>query len=74
MKKYENINTVIENKKQNTLLWAGRFIDWKYPEKAIEVARRLKAEGYVFALNMIGSGAKEDDIKALVSKGLVYLI
>ena len=68
VKKYENINTVIENKKQNTLLWAGRFIDWKHPEKAIEVTRRLKAEGYVFALNMIGSGAREDDIKALISK------
>ncbi len=68
VKKYDNIDTVTENKEKNTLLWAGRFIDWKHPELPIEVAYRLKQEGYEFTLNMIGTGYMETEIKSLVSR------
>ena len=67
VKKYENIKEVIKNKKKTTLLWAGRFIDWKHPEYAVEVARRLKQDGYNFMLNIIGTGDMELELKALIS-------
>ena len=50
-------------KEENTILWAGRLIDWKHPEAALEVARRLKAEGIPFRLNFIGTGPMEQTLR-----------
>lgn len=60
---YENINSLIDRKKRNSILWVARMIDWKHPELAVDVAKRLKEEGYDFTLNMIGNGVLEDEIK-----------
>jgi glycosyltransferase involved in cell wall biosynthesis len=38
------------------ILWVGRFIHWKHPELAIQLARFLKNSGYSFQIDMIGSG------------------
>lgn len=65
-KKYENVDALIENKKPNSIIWVARFIDWKHPEIAIEVARRLKQDGFDFELNMIGNGVMLDDMKQKV--------
>ena len=51
-----------------SLLWAGRFIDWKHPEHAIEAAARLKQEGFDFTLTMVGGGEMEEDLKMLVAQ------
>lgn len=51
-----------------TLLWAGRFIDWKHPELPIELAKRLKDKGYKFRLNMIGGGDMEAEINHLIRR------
>lgn len=56
LKEYDDIDNLISEKEENSLLWAGRMIDWKHPEYAIKVAKRLKAEGYQFKMNMIGTG------------------
>lgn len=48
------------------LLWAARFIDWKHPERALEVARYLKEKGYAFHLDMIGGGAMEEEVNTLL--------
>ena len=45
-----------EKKQKNSLLWCARLIDWKHPEAAIEVAKRLRDDGYDFSLRMLGSG------------------
>jgi glycosyltransferase involved in cell wall biosynthesis len=50
------------------LLWAGRFLDWKQPEKAIKVAKRLKESGIDFRLDFIGIGPKENDLKYMTEK------
>lgn len=63
---YESIEDIISKKKKNTILWAGRFLDWKHPDIAIRIARRLKAEGFSFELNMIGIGEMEEDLKSLI--------
>ena len=49
-----------------SLLWAGRFIDWKHPEYAVYLAERLKKEGYAFSLTMIGGGDMDETLRAMV--------
>lgn len=53
---YKDLEALLDRKKPASILWAGRFIDLKHPEYVIEVARRLKAEGYDFQIRMLGSG------------------
>ncbi len=62
VKQYESIDTLIEKKRPASLLWVARFIPWKHPEIPVEIAKRLKADGYSFTLNMIGNGEMEDEI------------
>lgn len=45
-----------ERKEANTILWAGRFLDLKHPEHAVEIAKRLRDAGYDFSLTMLGNG------------------
>lgn len=65
-KHYDNVESLISNKKKNSILWCGRFIDWKHPEYAIELAQRLKNDGYDFELNMIGNGQMLEKITQMV--------
>ena len=64
---YDSVETVIGRKEKNTIVWAGRFIDWKHPELAVELAHVLKKDGYDFKLNIIGTGPLENRIKSLIS-------
>ena len=50
------------------ILWAGRFIDWKHPESALEVAKVLKEKGYDFTLTFAGGGEMEDELKRYVEE------
>lgn len=54
--RYPDVDKLLSAKETATILWAGRFLDWKHPEMALHVADRLKREGYSFRLNMIGTG------------------
>lgn len=65
-KTYDDPDAMIANKKQNSLLWAGRFLDLKHPDDALEVARRLKEAGYRFTLNLIGMGEMESRLQAMI--------
>ncbi|SFC17288.1 glycosyltransferase [Butyrivibrio sp. YAB3001] len=47
------------------LCWAGRLIDLKHPEFAIEAAKVLKEKGYSFHLDMIGDGYKRKYLEEL---------
>lgn len=53
---YRDINALIHKKAHHSLIWAARYLDWKHPETALEIARRLKRDGYAFELVMIGNG------------------
>lgn len=61
-----DIDSLLDRKKRNTLLWCGRFIDWKHPDDAIRLAGKLKESGYDFQLNMIGAGEMEQELKRMV--------
>lgn len=63
-----DIEAIIKNKrnKKISLLWCARLLNWKHPELAIFLAKKLKESGYSFILNMIGSGDKYDSIKKMI--------
>ena len=48
------------------ILWAGRFLDWKHPEVAILVARRLNDLGYSFEMRIIGGGDLDQRLRSMV--------
>lgn len=66
-KKYE-IDVLMNGKRHTVpkLLWVGRFLDWKHPDDAIFVAKKLKQDGYEFELNFIGTGPMEEQMKKLI--------
>lgn len=67
-KYYDNIEDMILKKKDNSLLWVGRMIDWKHPETPILVAKKLKKTGYCFKLNIIGTGEMEEKLAFMISE------
>lgn len=73
VKQFDSIDKLIEskkekNKKKVSILWAGRFLKLKHPDMVIEVADRLKQEGYSFELSFIGSGELEGTLKHEVKR------
>jgi glycosyltransferase involved in cell wall biosynthesis len=68
---YDDLGKLIDRKEENSLIWVARYIDWKHPELAIEVVKRLKADGYKFTIRMIGNGELLEATQMLVQeKGL----
>lgn len=71
LKKHKNIDAVIKAKKTNSIIWVARFIELKHPEAPLQIAERLKKDGYEFEINMIGSGALESMVNSMIQeKGL----
>ena len=68
IKEYYDINSLINAKKKNSIIWVGRLIEWKHPVHAINVARKLKAEGYEFSMEMIGNGDLKDELHRLIDE------
>lgn len=48
------------------ILWTARFIKWKHPELAVQLAYELKKKGYNFKLQMIGTGDLVDEVRKLI--------
>ncbi|MBQ7345281.1 MAG: glycosyltransferase [Oscillospiraceae bacterium] len=63
-----DLDALMARKKRDTLMWCGRFIDWKHPDDAIMVAKRLKDHGYDFRLDMVGTGVMEAQLRQLVER------
>ena len=59
--RYENIDQLLEKKERHSIIWAGRFVKWKHPEYAVELAKKLKSSQVSFVLHIIGDG--EESIK-----------
>lgn len=68
-KEYDDINELISNKINHSIVWVGRFIKWKHPEIAIDVIDRLVSAGHTeFCLKMIGVGPTKETIMDLIKK------
>lgn len=65
---YEDLAGLVAQKESSSLIWVARYIDWKHPELAVEVAKRLKADGYQFVLRMIGNGELLEATRKLVQE------
>ena len=53
---------------QLRIMWCARFIEWKHPELAVKLARRLKDSGYTFVVDMFGSGETLERTKQLAKE------
>lgn len=63
-----DIRSLLAGKKPRSILWAGRFIDWKHPEACLDVAEKLLADGITdFTLDMIGDGELRESIREQVT-------
>lgn len=50
-------------KEENSILWVGRFLDWKHPDDALEAAARLHEAGCRFKMIFIGTGPMEQQLR-----------
>lgn len=48
------------------ILWVGRLIKLKHPEKPIQIIKKLISNGYNVKLDIIGIGELENDLKQIV--------
>ena len=71
VKEYADVKKIIDKKEKNSIVWVGRFIGLKNPEYVVSLAERLKNDGYMFSIKMIGTGELVEEIKSsIVEKGL----
>lgn len=68
VKKYEDIDLLINRKQKASILWVARLIEWKHPDASIQVAERLKKDGYSFQLCLIGGGVLQDKIAQMIKE------
>lgn len=79
--KLQDIDALLYQKRKNakvSIVWAGRMIDWKHPDDAIKTAERLKKNGYVFDMNIIGNGEMEAQLRSMICdkelEGCVHML
>lgn len=66
-----NSETLFKNKASPIIpriLWVGRFISLKHPEHGVYLASMLKKRGLAFALDMIGSGPMENNLRKQIAE------
>ena len=68
VKRYADPDGLIANKEPNSILWVARLIELKHPEACLELAKRLKTDGFRFQLNLIGGGPLEQPLKARIEE------
>jgi glycosyltransferase involved in cell wall biosynthesis len=57
---------VRKNGTRLSILWVGRFLELKHPEKALYVSRYLRDHGIDFKLTFIGGGDMDSKLKSIV--------
>ena len=62
-RKLYQITELRAKKDKRRILWVGRFLDWKHPDDALWVAKRLKDAGYDFHMGIVGTGEMEAQLK-----------
>ena len=67
-KQYDVEKLFLEKHRIPHLLWAGRMIDWKHPELALETAKYLKGKGHSFHMDIIGGGDLYPHVEKLLAE------
>lgn len=61
-----DIESILAAKRGKTrIMWCARFLKLKHPELVVKLAKKLKASGYKFEINMFGSGEESENIKSM---------
>ncbi len=68
VKRYDDVGALISRKEKNSILWVGRFLDWKHPDLALTLAKNLRAAGAKFRLKIIGSGEMHDVLADMIDR------
>lgn len=68
VKEYDDFEMLYNTKTPNSILWCGRLIDWKHPEVAIDIARRLKEANIKFKMDLIGIGYMDAEITQMIKQ------
>ncbi len=63
---HEDKQTLLDAKTPHSILWVGRFIKLKHPERCIQLAKELKKEGIPFQLDIVGLGELENTLKSRI--------
>lgn len=66
--RYDSVDHLISAKTENSMIWVARLLEWKHPELAVELGKRLKQDGYSFQMDMIGSGCLQEKIARMVKR------
>lgn len=66
VKKYDDIEKLIDDKTPASILWVARLIELKHPDASIRLAKRLKQSGYKFSLALIGNGELDNKIRDMI--------
>ncbi len=66
VKHYDDIDGLISRKEKASILWAGRFLDWKHPDIAVMLAKNLRDMGLDFQLKIIGAGEMQDTLVGMI--------
>lgn len=67
-RKYEDLSALLSQKEPSSILWCGRFLDWKHPDDAVLAAAHLKASGVTFQMSLIGRGEMEGTLRQMVQE------
>ena len=57
-----NKNNIIQ------IMWCARLILWKHPEQPLQLAEKLKNDGYNFHINIVGDGEMHLKLEKLISE------
>lgn len=63
-----NLEQLPKEHKAIQILWCARLISWKHPKLPLQLAKRLKNEGYSFHINIVGDGEMRSQLDGLISK------
>ncbi len=61
-------DALLSGKTSRSILWVGRFLDWKHPDDAVHAAVALRDAGVPFTMDMVGTGPMETELKALTAR------
>lgn len=66
--RHYDVDSLMNNKKSDVILWAARFLDWKHPETALKCACYLKKKGVSFHMNIVGDGEQRPLVERLLAE------
>lgn len=65
---YDDPAALLDKKDPKSILWCGRFLDWKHPDDALAVAKWLRDAGYDFSMTFVGTGDMAGELARFIQE------